>query len=194
MAPPTRSRGQAADRGSVEATHTERRIRRMEHERTLQDALRAFHREKYPDKTDQDIEEMYLEKIKDAARHGDDEAAAWLFAHGVEIAGEKVVLEIRGYLVDDVRSTVTKNGGLESDRRTLVFDLDDDGSLYRLVVGEPSHAIAEYIGGLTIGQGRYAGEPFRLLGWQRRFLRVFNGPGDGAMSLARGGHNTERVR
>ena len=47
-------------------------------------------------------------------------------------------------------------------------------------------SIAEYIGSLTIGQGRYAGEPFRLLGWQHRFLRVFNGPGDGAMSLARG--------
>ena len=47
-------------------------------------------------------------------------------------------------------------------------------------------AIADHIGRYRIGQGRYAGEPFRLLGWQRRFLRVFNGPGDGAMSLARG--------
>ena len=49
-------------------------------------------------------------------------------------------------------------------------------------------ATAEYVGGLTIGQGRYAGEPFRLLGWQRRFLSgTFKQPGDAALSMGRGG-------
>ena len=54
----------------------------------------------------------------------------------------------------------------------------------------PAHAksIAEYIGSLTIGQGRYAGQPFRLLGWQKRFLSgAFKGPGDAALSMGRGG-------
>ena len=50
-----------------------------------------------------------------------------------------------------------------------------------------SSALSDYIGGLTVGQGRYAGEPFRVLGWQRRFLQVFNMAGDGACSLGRGG-------
>ena len=48
--------------------------------------------------------------------------------------------------------------------------------------------IADYIQGLTIGQGRYAGQPFKLLGWQRRFLRgAFNQPDDAALSMGRGG-------
>ena len=48
--------------------------------------------------------------------------------------------------------------------------------------------IADYIQGLTIGQGRYAGQPFKLLGWQRRFLRgTFNQPDDAALSMGRGG-------
>ena len=50
-----------------------------------------------------------------------------------------------------------------------------------------SRAVADYIAGLTIGQGRYFGEPFPLLGWQRRFLRCFDRPGDAAVSLGRGG-------
>ena len=49
-------------------------------------------------------------------------------------------------------------------------------------------SIAEYIGGLVIGQGRRVGERFALLGWQRRFLAgAFKGPGDAALSMARGG-------
>ena len=49
-------------------------------------------------------------------------------------------------------------------------------------------SVADYVGSLTIGQGRYAGEPFRLLGWQRRFLSgAFRGPGDAALSMGRGG-------
>lgn len=52
-------------------------------------------------------------------------------------------------------------------------------------------AIAAYIGGLTIGQGRYAGQPFKLLGWQRRFLSgAFGQPDDAAQSQARGGGKT----
>ena len=51
----------------------------------------------------------------------------------------------------------------------------------------PAKAVADYIGGLTIGQGRHAGQPFKLLGWQRRFLKgAFGQPGDGAISMARG--------
>ena len=49
-------------------------------------------------------------------------------------------------------------------------------------------AIADYIGGLTIGQGRYAGQRFKLLGWQRRFLAgAFGQPDDAAMSMGRAG-------
>ena len=41
---------------------------------------------------------------------------------------------------------------------------------------------------LKIGQGRRAGEPFKLLGWQKRFLAgAFGQDGDGALSMARGG-------
>ena len=48
--------------------------------------------------------------------------------------------------------------------------------------------LADYIGGLTIGQGRYAGQPFQLLGWQKRFLAgAFKQPGDAALSMGRGG-------
>ena len=50
-----------------------------------------------------------------------------------------------------------------------------------------ARAVADYIAGLTIGQGRYFGQPFPLLGWQRRFLRCFDQPGDAAVSLGRGG-------
>ena len=42
-------------------------------------------------------------------------------------------------------------------------------------------AIADYIQGLTIGQGRYVGQPFKLLGWQKRFLAgAFGQPAAGA--------------
>ena len=48
--------------------------------------------------------------------------------------------------------------------------------------------IADCIQGLTIGQGRHAGERFKLLGWQRRFLSgAFGQPGDAALSMACGG-------
>lgn len=48
-------------------------------------------------------------------------------------------------------------------------------------------AVADYISSLTIGQGRHAGEPFKLLGWQRRFLSgAFGQPDDAALSMGRG--------
>ena len=48
---------------------------------------------------------------------------------------------------------------------------------------------ADYIGRLVIGQGRHAGNPFKVLGWQGRFLRgaLAPGVGEAALSLARGG-------
>ena len=49
-------------------------------------------------------------------------------------------------------------------------------------------ALEKYIAGLTISQGRHAGQRFKLLPWQRRFLRgAFAQPDDAALSLARGG-------
>ena len=51
--------------------------------------------------------------------------------------------------------------------------------------------IADYIGGLTIGQGRHAGERFKLLGWQRRFLAgAFGQPDDAALSCGRAAGKT----
>ena len=48
--------------------------------------------------------------------------------------------------------------------------------------------LGSYISGLTIGQGRHAGQPFALLNWQRRFLAgTFGQPGDAAVSMGRGG-------
>ncbi len=55
-------------------------------------------------------------------------------------------------------------------------------------------AVGRYVEGLTLGQGRRAGERFELLGWQRRFLRgAFSQPGDAALSMARGGGKTTFV-
>ena len=56
------------------------------------------------------------------------------------------------------------------------------------IASRPTKAVADYIGGLVIGQGRYAGERFKLLGWQKRFLAgAFGQPGDAALSMGRGG-------
>ena len=48
---------------------------------------------------------------------------------------------------------------------------------------------ADYIGTLTIGQGRHAGKPFTILPWERRFLAgaLAPGVGEASLSLARGG-------
>ena len=50
-----------------------------------------------------------------------------------------------------------------------------------------SAEVARYLEGLVLGQGIRAGHQFRVLGWQRKFLQVFNTDGDGAVSLGRGG-------
>ena len=50
-----------------------------------------------------------------------------------------------------------------------------------------SAEIGAYIGGLTVGQGRYSGQPFKLQGWQKRFLSgAFGQAGDAALSMGRG--------
>ena len=51
--------------------------------------------------------------------------------------------------------------------------------------------VGKYIEGLTIGQGRRAGQSFKLHGWQRRFLAgAFKQPDDAALSMGRGGGKT----
>ena len=61
------------------------------------------------------------------------------------------------------------------------------------------HTIAKdlerYIEGLVIPQGRFAGQPFRLFPWQRRFLKGAFQPGiaDAALSVGRGGGKTTFV-
>ena len=54
-----------------------------------------------------------------------------------------------------------------------------------------SRQVGAYIEGLEVGQGRHAGKPLRLLGWQRRFLAgAFGNEGDAALSMARGNGKT----
>ena len=49
----------------------------------------------------------------------------------------------------------------------------------------------DYIESLTIAQGRHAGKKFVLQPWEKRFLRgAFGGPGDAALSIARGNGKT----
>lgn len=108
----------------------------MENSRTLQEVVQDFLRQKYPDKTDREIEEILLKPIKSAARHGNREAEEWLRAHGVTVDGQEVI-EFRGRLVDEQRKSVMRNGREVSKRLMLTFDLDDDGPLYRVIVGEP---------------------------------------------------------
>ena len=55
-------------------------------------------------------------------------------------------------------------------------------------------SLAAYIGSLTISQGAGTGEPFRVLPWQRRFLRgAFGVEGDSALSISRGNGKTTLV-
>ena len=54
-----------------------------------------------------------------------------------------------------------------------------------------SRQVGRYIESLKVGQGRHAGQPVRLLGWQRRFLAgAFGQPGDSALSMGRGNGKT----
>ena len=55
-------------------------------------------------------------------------------------------------------------------------------------------ALEQYIQSLTISQGRYAGEKFTLLPWQRKLLRgAFGQPRDSAFTMGRGGGKTTLV-
>ena len=55
-------------------------------------------------------------------------------------------------------------------------------------------SLERYIESLVISQGRYAGERFRLLGWQRKLIRgAFRQPRDSAFSMGRGGGKTTLV-
>ena len=58
-----------------------------------------------------------------------------------------------------------------------------------------SGALTDYLSGLTITQGRRAGERFHVLPWQRRFLRGAFKPGAGvaALSVGRGNGKTALV-
>lgn len=52
-----------------------------------------------------------------------------------------------------------------------------------------SNEIIQYISTLEVGQGRYAGKPFHVLPWQKRFIRGAFHPdnkGDAGLSVARG--------
>ncbi len=55
--------------------------------------------------------------------------------------------------------------------------------------------LIDYLAGLTITQGRLAGERFKVLAWQRRFLRGAFAPGAGtaALSVSRGNGKTALV-
>ena len=48
-------------------------------------------------------------------------------------------------------------------------------------------ALIDYMGGLKLAGGDHDGEPFKVLPWERRFITgAFRGPGDSALSVARG--------
>ena len=59
-------------------------------------------------------------------------------------------------------------------------------------MADPLH---RYLAGLTITQGRHAGQPFTVLPWQRRFVRGAFAPGasTAALSVARGNGKTTLV-
>ena len=48
--------------------------------------------------------------------------------------------------------------------------------------------LIDYLGGLVVTQGRAAGEPFKVLPWEKRFIRGAFGPNvvEAALSVARG--------
>ena len=48
-----------------------------------------------------------------------------------------------------------------------------------------SEALRRYLSALTIAQGEAAGQPFNVMPWQRDMLRMFDEPGDFALSMAR---------
>ena len=68
------------------------------------------------------------------------------------------------------------------------------GDMHRHTATAGGAALERYIGGLLIGQGRHAGQPFTVLPWQRRFLRgAFGQSDDAALTLGRGGGKTTLI-
>ena len=55
-----------------------------------------------------------------------------------------------------------------------------------------SNSLIAYLGGLTVTQGRFAGQPFPVFPWERRFVRGAFRPGvaEAALSVARGNGKT----
>ena len=55
--------------------------------------------------------------------------------------------------------------------------------------------LERYLSGLTVTQGRHAGQPFKVLPWERRFIRgaFADGVGTAALSVARGNGKTALV-
>lgn len=50
-----------------------------------------------------------------------------------------------------------------------------------------TRSLSEYVAGLTLAGGDHDGEPFEVLGWERRFLRgALRQAGDAALSVACG--------
>ena len=48
-------------------------------------------------------------------------------------------------------------------------------------------SLIDYMGGLKLAGGDHDGQPFKVLPWERRFIMgAFRGPGDSALSVARG--------
>ena len=65
-------------------------------------------------------------------------------------------------------------------------------SLVRRDMCSLAKTVGNYIEHLTLGQGCYAGERFKLLGWQKRFLAgAFGQPGDAALTMARAAGDIE---
>ena len=53
-----------------------------------------------------------------------------------------------------------------------------------------STRLEQYLAGLLVTQGEGIGQPFRVMPWQRKFLRGFDRPGDLGLSVGRGNGKT----
>ena len=60
----------------------------------------------------------------------------------------------------------------------------------------PTQTLCDYLSGLTVSQGRRAGQAFTVLPWQGRFVRGAFAPGvkSAALSVARGNGKTTLCR
>ena len=62
-----------------------------------------------------------------------------------------------------------------------------------MIMTKTSKALERYLEGLTITQGPLAGEPLRLMPWQKKLLRLFDAPGDFALSTPRAAAKTSTL-